>query len=185
MFKKLALLLASLTLAAQIAQAQAFPNPPTADAVRDWAGLPPDVTLNQEKVSDAEIAQNVAIWGTPRWMYTYANPAASSATFTVGLFDPGTLWGSKRDLLTNNVQIQNSNGGTDGHLEYRPDGRIAYFTVMGSTASGSTVAGFTFLPRFDILVLEKVAAAPAPTAKTPGKSVSEVLLKVEGYLLGQ
>ncbi len=186
--KRLLLALALLLPLAAL-HAQTNPAAPSADAVREWAGFPADFVLKALPTSAAEIKQNVALWGQPVWMWRYENPDATLVSYTVGLFAPGTLWGSKRAMLTNNAQIQNTQGGTEGHIEYRPDGRQVYFTVLGTNMSGSMTVAFTFLPLGDLLVVQNIAAPspahPIAAPVAPAKHLSQIFMRVEGAMLAK
>ena len=152
-----------LVLTLFLVQAVLAQTPPSAESVKTWAGYPQDFELNREQILQGDFTK----LGDPIWIYFYQNKSHSLESYVIAVFKPGSLWSKPSNLWkadrSNTLQIIEDQVRKSASLhddfykdmiriETAPSGRKTYFTILGFGPGGTIIGGFSFLPKYDLLV---------------------------------
>ncbi len=127
-------------------------NPPDAEQVRKWAGFSESTHLTATNVA----SDYIEISGKFKWARAYENRKGRSLeSYTIALYEPGTLFGTKRTALTNRIEqtVKTNKFASEdfkliADIRTLPNGQKAYAFPLGFDASL-----FTFHRDFDLLVI--------------------------------
>jgi hypothetical protein len=180
-----------------------IPSPPSADQVREWAGFPAGFQLQAtlESMTNAD-NESQSMIGKPIWGCTYANPKRSLASFEIIVCKRGTLWGTNRTqalkMVEKQVALMRSLKSPDEFVKKAfqiiplPNGRKAYFTVLGFGPGGTGLVGFSYEHDYDLMIGEDFDAEHGRPAEkqiknpiSPANDLPVIFGKVETFLDAQ
>jgi hypothetical protein len=176
------------------------PSAPSAEQVRAWAGFPEDFRL-QAKVEFPANTSDEKL-GKPIWGATYENSERSLVSLGIAIYQRGTLWGTNHTQFPTIIEKQIEKMRTLKHLDEfskkadqivaLPNGRKAYFTVLGFGPGGEGLAGFCYERDYDLIVTEDFSTEHGVPAKeqiknpaSPTNDLTIIFGKVEKFLQAQ
>jgi hypothetical protein len=190
-----------------------IPSPPSADQVREWAGFPAGFQLQAttEAMTNSDAERN-STFGKPIWACAYENPKRSLVSFEILVCQSGTLWSTNRTQAPKTVEKQialmrsmdakspdelraDSDGSKFSNKAFQiiplPNGRKAYFTMLGFGPGGTGLVGFSYERDYDLMVMENFDAEDVPVEErmknpiSPTNDLPVFFGKVEAFLDAQ
>jgi hypothetical protein len=180
-----------------------IPFPPNANQVGEWAGFPADFQLQTTANQDE---QSQSWFGKPIWGYMYENTKHSLVHFEIAVCQPGTLWGTNHTQLPQMLEqqvakmqaLKNPIGNDQKELQEMiqiitlPNGRKAYFSVLGFGPGGIGFVGFSYERDYDFMVTEICDASDDVAGEeqiknpiSPTNDLPIIFGKVETFLEAQ
>ena len=153
-----------------------------------------------------EYNETQSMIGKPIWGYMYKNAEHSLVSFEIVACKRGTLWGTNRmqtpKIVEKQVALLRTSKNRDGTVEKDfekdfqistlPNGRKAYFTVLGFGPGGTGLVGFSYERDYDLMVTEDFDAEDdVPAEKqmknpiSPTNDLPVLFGKVETFLDAQ
>jgi hypothetical protein len=184
-----------------------IPSAPSADQVREWAGFPAGFQLQITSESTTNMdSESQSMLGKPIWDYMYENTKHSPVHLGIAVCQRGTLWGTNRIKLPKMLEqqvakmqaLKNPIGNDQKELQKMiqiitlPNGRKAYFSVLGFGPGGIGFVGFSYERDYDLMVTEDCDANDDVAGEehiknpiSPTNDLAFIFGKVETFLEAQ
>jgi hypothetical protein len=124
------------------------PEPPSAEQVSKWGGFPEGTHLNLATNFSSQDFVSFEKMGKLKWAGVYEyRKGRSSESYTIALFEPGTLWRTNRANFIKHIEDRakaNKDKSIDDVITL-PDGQKIYYA--------SAFGFFSFHPDFDLLII--------------------------------
>lgn len=187
-----------LISALAVASGYAEPSAPSAEQVTEWAAFSEPIHLKAERVTRGYYLK----LGDPAWIYSYSAEKQTFFSYLIGLYKAGTLYGKNRAKLEKLIgdqsetfkRLAQKNPGNDINevanvirIETRPDGRKAFFTVIGGAPGTNAYCGFTTIGEYDLLLVQyedsPEDSSPVQNLAKPAKALSEIFGMLEKHIV--
>jgi hypothetical protein len=186
---------------AGIGTAFAEPIPPAAEVMADWAAFSKPVHLSSAKTDRGEFLQ----CGEPVWVFAYSAKKETFSSYLIGVYKAGSLWGKDRAKTEARIEQQAEKAkaikgdltkgmqrdlAKDMQIVSKPDGRKIFFTALSYGLGGVTLAGFSRIGSYDILLVHAVdfgddmpSEKRLEDAAKPTNDLPSIFEQLEQYLL--